>query len=337
MKIVVIHFLIVQSVEGLYFCIPIVESYGKNSSERSVPFPLHTDIPYTESPYYELIFIFESASALSVGICTTGFGGFLCAMNLYTAGQFKILQCKLEITCAMGRTKFSQVQSRPDRESSSHDWLRWSLFSDVISKDYTDLIKDVDENQKSDYTQFSLYNVKSVGADESNEKKNAPYILLRECIQQHQLLIHYMEKVENLFSGIMLAQTLGAVLELCFAGFQILLGVGTSKLRTALSIQFLLGSTVLLLFFSWSSHEIIIQSQEIAEAAYRASWYGLGFTDEGRAFRQSLLIIIARARKPCILTVGKFAPMSLNTFTSVFNTSLSYFTILRQVNEGLDS
>ncbi|KAK0073662.1 hypothetical protein PV325_009433, partial [Microctonus aethiopoides] len=225
-----------------------------------------------------------SAAAMGVGVCTTSFSGFLCTTNMYAAGQFRILQRRLQLSCANNNWK--GVNSDDDDDS---------------------------------YTKLTIAST---------------YAVLRDCVKQHQALILYMERVENLFSTIMLAQTLGSVLEICFSGFQILLGVETSILRTTLSAQFLVAAMVQLLLFSYSSHEIIIESQEIAEAAYRATWYGLPCTNEGRTYRQCLLIIIARARKPCILTVGKFTPMSLDTFTSVFNTSISYFTILRQMNEG---
>ncbi|KAK0157436.1 hypothetical protein PV328_011180 [Microctonus aethiopoides] len=156
---------------------------------------------------------------------------------------------------------------------------------------------------------------------------------IRDCIKRHQILILYMNRVENLFNVIMLTQTLGSVLLLSFCGFQLLLGEDTSILRMLLSFQFLIASMVQLSLFAWPCHEVMTESQEIAEAAYRASWFCLPDSKVGRKCRQYLLIIIARARKPCILTVGKFTPMTLQTLTSVFNKAISYFTILRQMNE----
>lgn len=52
---------------------------------------------------------------------------------------------------------------------------------------------------------------------------NLSFEKLRGCIKQHQLLIHYMERIENLYSSIMLAETLGAVLKIAALGFQIIL------------------------------------------------------------------------------------------------------------------
>nr|AQN78434.1 olfactory receptor 32 [Meteorus pulchricornis] len=159
---------------------------------------------------------------------------------------------------------------------------------------------------------------------------------IKNCIKQHQLLILYIDRIENLFNVIMLIQTLGSVALLCFSGFQILLDDQSSILRTTMSVVLLIVSIVQLFLFAWPCHEIITESQEVSEAAYRALWFCLPYNSEGRACRQLLLIVITRARRPCVLTVGKFAPMSLQTFASVFNTAISYFTVLRQMNESTE-
>lgn len=49
------------------------------------------------------------------------------------------------------------------------------------------------------------------------------YTNLQKCIELHQQLILYIERIEKLYCQIMLVQTLGSVLQICFSGFQILL------------------------------------------------------------------------------------------------------------------
>ncbi|CAD6233565.1 GSCOCT00012280001.3-RA-CDS, partial [Cotesia congregata] len=282
-KIIVVYIIILQLIAWEYLSIPIIESYGKNTSERSLPFNLwFTFFPFKETPYYEICFTLQSAATLSVCVCATTFATFLFTINLYVTGQFKILQRRLETAC--------QTKNIEKIESIKQ-------INFIVEESYTNLQK---------------------------------------CIELHQLLILYIERIEKLYCQIMLVQTLGSVLQICFSGFQILLGVDNSILRTMLSIVFLSGSISQLLLYSWSCHEIIVESLEVAEAAYRAYWYNLSWSKYGKSYRQALLIIIARSRRPCVLTVGKFVPVSLETFTSVFNTSLSYFTILRQMNEEIE-
>lgn len=90
-----------------------------------------------------------------------------------------------------------------------------------------------------------------------------------------------------------------------------------SYLRLTLSLQFLFGAIMEFFLFSWSCHSIIVESLELSNAAYNASWYRLAHFQQGKSYRQSLLIVVERARKPCVITLGKFAPMSLDTFAAV--------------------
>nr|UEN71215.1 olfactory receptor 32 [Gregopimpla kuwanae] len=270
--------LLMQVIAWHYLSIPMAESIGKNASERILPFKLWFNMPFTETPYYEIAFSLQAAATFSVSICTTTFASFLFTICIYATGQFKILQRRLESCC--------------------------------------------DTFEKNMLHDGSLKNIDHLTYDD-----------LKSCIIQHQMLIQYMDRVENLYCYIMLGVALGSVLQICFSGFQVLLGADESIPRTALSIEFFVGSIILLYLFSWACHKIIEESTAVAEAVYRGSWYILPSYKWGNDYRTAILMVVTRARRPCVLTVGKFTPMSLETFTSVFSTSLSYFTILRQMNE----
>nr|AXM05155.1 odorant receptor [Campoletis chlorideae] len=276
MRMNVILATLMQIIAWHYLSIPMVESLGKDHSERILPFRLWFNLPFTETPYYEVAFGLQAAATLSVSICSTTFTSFLFTVCVYATGQFKILQRRMEKSC--------------------------STYIKNIIKDY--------DHQLTSYNE------------------------LKSCIKQHQLLINYMDEIENLYCYIMMGQGLGAVLQICFSGFQVILGAEESILRTALSIEFFWGAVIMLYLFCWACHDIALESTAIAEAAYRASWYDLPYHNRwGKAFRMASQFITVRARKPCILTVGKFTPMTLETFTSIFSTSLSYFSILRQMGE----
>ncbi|XP_014297426.2 odorant receptor Or2 [Microplitis demolitor] len=283
-KIIIAYIIVIQLVVWQYITIPIIESYGKNSSERTLPYNLwFSFIPFRETPYYEIIFFLQSAATLTTGVCATAFATFLFTINIYATGQFKILQLRLETSCQ--GYKIEKINS---------------------------------------VEQINLIAAES-------------YSNLRKCVELHKVLLQYIIRLENLYCQIMMVQTLTSVFLICLTGFQIVLGVDTSILRTSRSAVYFACLITQLLLYSWSCHEIIIESLEVAEAAYRAYWYSLSWSKYGKLCRQALSIIMARSRRPCILTVGKFVPMSLETFTSVFNSSLSYFTILRQMNEEIEN
>ncbi|RLZ02235.1 Odorant receptor 31, part 2 of 2, partial [Cephus cinctus] len=112
-------------------------------------------------------------------------------------------------------------------------------------------------------------------------------------------------------------------------------GDGTSKLhRQILSAEYIVTTLVETGLFAFSCNEIFEASAAIGEAAYRCKWYKLPCDEYGRALRQGMTIMVMRSYKPCSLTVGKFCPMTLEVFTSILSTSLSYFTVLRSMNES---
>ncbi|NP_001310778.1 Odorant receptor 32 [Cephus cinctus] len=167
-----------------------------------------------------------------------------------------------------------------------------------------------------------------------NDAKLA-YEKFKKCIVQHELLIGYLGKLESLFSYIFLMLVLCIVIILCFSGFQFILGDGTSKLhRQILSAEYIVTTLVETGLFAFSCNEIFEASAAIGEAAYRCKWYKLPCDENGRALRQGMTIMVMRSYKPCSLTVGKFCPMNLQVFSSVLSTSLSYFTVLRSMNES---
>lgn len=78
-----------------------------------------------------------------------------------------------------------------------------------------------------------------------------------------------------------------------------------------------MGGLIQLLIYTWTCNDIIVQSTAIGDAAYNSKWYLLPDDGLGRAVKRGLFIMMIRARRPCILTAGNFAVMSLDTFTGV--------------------
>ncbi|XP_035728332.1 uncharacterized protein LOC118444293 [Vespa mandarinia] len=93
------------------------------------------------------------------------------------------------------------------------------------------------------------------------------------------------------------------------------------------------GSLSQLLIYTWTCNDIIVQSSELSEAVYNSRWYLVPNEGKGKALKYGVSMIMLRSRRPCVLTAGGFAIMSLETFTGILSTSMSYFTLLRQMSE----
>ncbi|CAK9796319.1 Odorant receptor 4 [Anthophora plagiata] len=181
------------------------------------------------------------------------------------------------------------------------------------------LTKLVDVKYQSNET-----NTDSVWADYAVKS----YKQFKNCVRHHQELIDYCEKLENVYTTIILAQVLLFSVLICLFGYQILLANGTHA-RRSLFIFLISGAMVLLFMFTYSCHMVIEQSENIAVGAYSALWTCMPMNQSGKSFRKDLIIVMERSRRVCCLTANGFFPVSLETYTTILSTAMSYFTLLK--------
>ncbi|XP_017795358.1 PREDICTED: uncharacterized protein LOC108576808 [Habropoda laboriosa] len=85
--------------------------------------------------------------------------------------------------------------------------------------------------------------------------------------------------------------------------------------------------------FTYSCDCITTESLNIAESVYAGPWINLPMDKFGKLLRKDLQVLILRARRPSSLTACGFFSISLETFTKIMSTSMSYFTLLKQCIE----
>ncbi|XP_076650578.1 odorant receptor 10-like [Halictus rubicundus] len=161
------------------------------------------------------------------------------------------------------------------------------------------------------------------------------YITFKRCVQQHKMLIAYCNKLEEIFSLIVFAQILVFSVLICLNGLQIL--VATTVGRRYTSLFFLATFFVQLLMFTYSCDGLIQESLNVAPAVYSSPWACLPMNEHGKMLRKDVVLVIMRSRIPCCLTAKGFFPISLETYTKVWSTAVSYFTLLRQTMDDLES
>ncbi|XP_076165130.1 odorant receptor 10-like [Ptiloglossa arizonensis] len=85
------------------------------------------------------------------------------------------------------------------------------------------------------------------------------------------------------------------------------------------------------LFLSFTCDCLISNSLNVATAMYAAPWPRLSMNENGRMWRRKdLMLVMLRARKPCCLTARRFFSVSLETYTKIMSTAMSYLTLLKQ-------
>ncbi|XP_017795356.1 PREDICTED: uncharacterized protein LOC108576806 [Habropoda laboriosa] len=172
--------------------------------------------------------------------------------------------------------------------------------------------------------QISEKNMESVLEDCTRRS----YEKFKSYVRQHQTLIDYYEKLEHVYTKIILGQVLLFSVLICLFGYQILLA-NTSLARRSIFMFLICGAMVLLFMFTYSCNMVIEQSDNIAFAAYSALWTGMPMNKTGKKLRHDLIMVIGRSRRVCCLTANGFFPVSLETYTTILSTAASYFTLLR--------
>ncbi|XP_076382756.1 odorant receptor 49b-like [Megalopta genalis] len=183
--------------------------------------------------------------------------------------------------------------------------------------------------------QNRLNNLNSIAeAQADNEESLARYARiyqakLASCVRQHQALAEYCKHVENIFTMIILGQVMFLSLIMCLVGYQLFLA-DTPPSRNVSLILNLMGTLCQLLMITYSCDGIIRQSSNVSKAILFGPWPKLPMNGVGRILRKNILFMILRSSRHCCLTASGFFPVSLETYTGVLSTAMSYFTLLRQ-------
>ncbi|XP_076175228.1 odorant receptor 13a-like [Ptiloglossa arizonensis] len=167
------------------------------------------------------------------------------------------------------------------------------------------------------------------------KRVNKSYEILKNCVRQHQSLIDYCMRLENVFTLVILAQVLIFSVLICLFGYQIFLAQANTA-RRSIFIFLITGSMSLLLMFTYSCHGLIEQSDKVGVAAYSAPWTLMPMNKVGRMLRNDLMMVIVRSKRVCCVTANGFFPISLDTYSTIISTAMSYFTLLRQRSEEVD-
>ncbi|XP_050484347.1 odorant receptor 13a-like [Bombus huntii] len=158
------------------------------------------------------------------------------------------------------------------------------------------------------------------------------YTVFKKYVQQHQALISYCGKLESVFNLPVLAQVLTFSLVMCLDGYQILMPGAPTRTRFIFSFQ-LIACLCQLLMFTYSCDCIMQESTSVALAVYKGPWSFLPATESGMMMRKDLILVTIRSGVPCCITGYGFFIVSLETYTRVLSTAVSYFTLLRQTTQ----
>ncbi|XP_060518390.1 odorant receptor 63a-like [Cylas formicarius] len=154
-------------------------------------------------------------------------------------------------------------------------------------------------------------------------------VVMKEFVLQHQRVIRFIGKLNASMKYVIFLEFLLNSLNIATVSFQFI-SVRTSLLSIRLSI---LHYFKIILFFAflftqtfvlgWSANEIKIQSLALANAVYSSPWY-----QQCKTIKGMLLIMMVRAQRPLVLTIGPFDAMTTQSALAIMKASYSYISVM---------
>ncbi|XP_078034958.1 odorant receptor 10-like [Augochlora pura] len=189
------------------------------------------------------------------------------------------------------------------------------------------------ENLMSDYCSGKVVQITSNSDSNGSHIGAEYYTTFKKYIKQHQSLIAYCKKLNKVFNIYALGQVLLFTLILCLDAYQILMA-GVPAARKVTFVFHMLGCLAQLLMFTYSCDGLIRESVKVATSAYAIPWSHFPMNRPGKLMRDNLKFLLLKSTEPCHITAYKFFPVSLETYTKVLSTGVSYFTLLKQSTES---
>nr|AQN78421.1 olfactory receptor 19 [Meteorus pulchricornis] len=165
---------------------------------------------------------------------------------------------------------------------------------------------------------------------ESDKLDESAAQFFKVVVRRHQELIKFAEMVEDIFNMLFLQQFLGSMISISSEGFLIISmivgDVDVPAVAVIFVIIYAIYCIVMTLVYCTGGEYLIASSEAIYTAIYNSHWY-----NSERLHRMELTVIINRAQRPLYITIGKFTPISLTTFTNFMKTTGSYMSVLLAV------
>ncbi|KAG7213182.1 hypothetical protein KM043_002496 [Ampulex compressa] len=150
---------------------------------------------------------------------------------------------------------------------------------------------------------------------------------LRCIVKRHVYITKFMDIVEKSFNEFVLLQLLGNCFILLAEGYELVTYAAHNDILGFLTfVVYTMTVTYNLFIYCYMGECIIEKSEDIADVAYATEWNTLP-----RYLAEPLVLLMIRSRKPCRITAGRFAVMTLSYYKSILATSMSYISILRAI------
>nr|XP_012231987.1 PREDICTED: odorant receptor 13a-like [Linepithema humile] len=170
---------------------------------------------------------------------------------------------------------------------------------------------------------FENYNSKYAYEDEPWQLKLKKSVaIIKKCAISHQKAIKYVQELQNIYRWAFFAILGWNLFLLTFLAVQLVSRLGNWQL-VMMSFMYICGTLSHLFFLSLMAQFVMDESSNVYESTYACCWYALPLECQ-----QNVKLILIRSRTPCRMMAGKMFVMSLENFSSIVQSAVSYFTVL---------
>nr|XP_050855584.1 uncharacterized protein LOC127066200 [Vespula vulgaris] len=149
------------------------------------------------------------------------------------------------------------------------------------------------------------------------------YRNISECVRRHRDAIEFAKLLESYYSTSLFLQAGFNMIELSITVFQATTNVNeTKELFQQVSVCY--STLTHILFQCVNGQRVINHSDQMQEHLINMKWYRTSLRT-----RKVIYLMLIRSRVYCVLTAAKMFNMSMETFSTIVRTSMSYFTVLR--------
>ncbi|XP_076281933.1 odorant receptor Or1 [Lasioglossum baleicum] len=166
----------------------------------------------------------------------------------------------------------------------------------------------------------------SINMDNDNDIKasNKQYENLKVCVEHSNMIFNFSKEVQNIFGTSIFFQFLVNCNIICLIAFNITqMKVYVPHILFGM-LMYMCCMIYQIFIFCWHGNELYLHSLDISLAAYTNKWW-----QKTESFKQAIQIIITRAQRPLILSVGSIMELSLQNFVRILRMSYSIFTVLQ--------
>ncbi|KAJ8978674.1 hypothetical protein NQ317_019110 [Molorchus minor] len=146
---------------------------------------------------------------------------------------------------------------------------------------------------------------------------------MKKICRHLQTIYKVCENLENVHKYLTLAQVVATLFILCSCLYLVSTTPVNSKQFYA-EIVYMVAMGFQLILYCWFGNEVKLKAEKLPFYIWQSDWI-----TASNDFKKSMILTMARTKRPLFLTAGNFAPLTLSTFVAIIKGSYSFFAVIK--------